>query len=144
MARLDTSVTGSFIEDRDTNVSIGLDLPLHKEYGSSGYFATTKTTVDAVKNNIRNLLLTNRGERVFQPLLGLNLRQFLFEQITPDTVFAIQNDIRDTIQTWLPFVATENIEVEQDQANPNALSVKVTFRIQKVPNALDSVTVRIE
>ena len=97
MARLDNSVTGSFVEDRDTNVSIGLDLPLHKDVGVQGYFASTKTTVEAVKNNIRNLLLTNRGERVFQPLLGLNLRQFLFEQITPDTVFAIQNDIRDTI-----------------------------------------------
>ena len=144
MARLDTSITGSFVEDRDTNVNIGLDLPLHKEYGPNGYFATTKTTVDAVKNNIRNLLLTNRGERVFQPLLGLNLRQFLFEQITPDTIFAIQNDIRDTMQTWLPFVIIENIEVSQDNANPNALNIKVTFAIQQVPNAMDSVTVRIE
>ena len=144
MARIDTSVTGSFVEDRDTNVSIGLDLPLHKEYGHSGYFATTKTTVEAVKNNIRNLLLTNRGERVFQPLLGLNLRQFLFEQITPDTIFAIQNDIRDTMQTWLPFVLIENIEVNQDDASPNVLVIKVEFNIQKVPNAMDSVTVRIE
>ena len=144
MARLDTSVTGSFVEDRDTNVSIGLDLPLHKEHGPSGYFATTKTTVEAVKNNIRNLLLTNRGERVFQPLIGLNLRQFLFEQITPDTVFAIQNDIRDTINLWLPFVLIENIQVDEDKANTNALVVKVDFRIQKVPNALDSVTVRVE
>jgi phage baseplate assembly protein W len=144
MARLDNSVTGSFVEDRDTNVSIGLDLPLHKDVGVQGYFASTKTTVEAVKNNIRNLLLTNRGERVFQPLLGLNLRQFLFEQITPDTVFAIQNDIRDTINLWLPFVLIENIQVDEDKANTNALVVKVDFRIQKVPNALDSVTVRVE
>ena len=144
MARLDNSVTGSFVEDRDTNVSIGLDLPLHKDVGVQGYFASTKTTEEAVKNNIRNLLLTNRGERVFQPLLGLNLRQFLFEQITPDTVFAIQNDIRDTINLWLPFVLIENIQVDEDKANTNALVVKVDFRIQKVPNALDSVTVRVE
>ena len=144
MARLDNSVTGSFVEDRDTNVSIGLDLPLHKDVGVQGYFASTKTTVEALKNNIRNLLLTNRGERVFQPLLGLNLRQFLFEQITPDTVFAIQNDIRDTINLWLPFVLIENIQVDEDKANTNALVVKVDFRIQKVPNALDSVTVRVE
>ena len=144
MARLDNSVTGSFVEDRDTNVSIGLDLPLHKDVGVQGYFASTKTTVEAVKNNIKNLLLTNRGERVFQPLLGLNLRQFLFEQITPDTVFAIQNDIRDTINLWLPFVLIENIQVDEDKANTNALVVKVDFRIQKVPNALDSVTVRVE
>ena len=91
MAILDTNVTGSFVEDRDSNVSIGIDLPFHRENGPSGWFASTKTTVEAVKNNIRNLLLTNRGERVFQPNLGLGLRQFLFEQITPDTIIAIQN-----------------------------------------------------
>ena len=144
MAFLDTNVTGSFVEDRDSAVSIGIDLPFHRDIGPNGWFATTKTTVEAVKNNIRNLLLTNRGERVFQPLLGLNLRQFLFEQITPDTVFAIQNDIRDTINLWLPFVLIENIQVDEDKANTNALVVKVDFRIQKVPNALDSVTVRVE
>ena len=89
MAFLDTNVTGSFVEDRDSHVSIGIDLPFHREIGPSGWFASTKTTVEAVKNNIRNLLLTNRGERVFQPNLGLGLRQFLFEQITPDTIIAV-------------------------------------------------------
>ena len=38
----------------------------------------------------------------------------------------------------------ENIQVDEDKANTNALVVKVDFRIQKVPNALDSVTVRVE
>ena len=144
MARLDTHITGSFVDDKDTNISIGLDLPLRRENGPNGWFATTKTTVDAVKNNIRNLLLTNRGERVFQPLLGLDLKKFLFEQITQDTIFQIQNDIRDTIKLWLPFVVVENIEVKQDETIGNALTIKVTFRIQQVPNALDSVTVEIQ
>ena len=57
MARLDTSIRGSFVEDRDTNVNIGLDLPLHKEYGPNGYFATTKTTVDAVKKILETCYL---------------------------------------------------------------------------------------
>ena len=142
MAFLDTNVTGSFVEDRDSHVSIGIDLPFHREIGPSGWFASTKTTVEAVKNNIRNLLLTNRGERVFQPNLGLGLRQFLFEQITPDTIIAIQNDIRDTLSLWLPFVVIENIVVNQ-QDDFNRIDVKLEFRIQQVPNSLDSITVGI-
>lgn len=142
MAFLDTNVTGSFVEDRDSHVSIGIDLPFHREIGPSGWFASTKTTVEAVKNNIRNLLLTNRGERVFQPNLGLGLRQFLFEQITPDTIIAIQNDIRDTLSLWLPFVVIENIIVNQ-QDDFNRIDVKLEFRIQQVPNSLDSITVGI-
>ena len=142
MAFLDTNVTGSFVEDRDTSVSIGIDLPFHRNIGPNGWFATTKTTVEAVKNNIRNLLLTNRGERVFQPNLGLGLRQFLFEQITPDTIIAIQNDIRDTLSLWLPFVIIENIIVDQKD-NFNRIDVKLEFRIRQVPNSLDSITVGI-
>ena len=143
MARLDTHITGSFVEDKDTNISIGIDLPLRKS-SVDGYFATTKTTVEAVKNNIKNLLLTNRGERVFQPLIGLNLRQFLFEQLTAEVIFEIQNDIRDTMKSWLPFVNIENIIVNEDTTTPNTIQLKVDFSIQKVPNSLDSITVRID
>lgn len=142
MAFLDTNVTGSFVEDRDSAVSIGIDLPFHRDIGPNGWFATTKTTVEAVKNNIRNLLLTNRGERVFQPNLGLGLRQFLFEQITPDTIIAIQNDIRDTLSLWLPFVIIENIIVNQKD-DFNRIDVKLEFTINQVPNSLDSITVGI-
>ena len=49
-----------------------------------GYFETTKTTIDAIKNNIKLLLQTSQGERVFQPNLGMNLRQLLFEPMTED------------------------------------------------------------
>ncbi len=142
MAFLDTNVTGSFIEDSDTSVSIGIDIPFRRDIGPDGFFATTKTTVEAVKNNIRNLLLTNRGERVFQPNLGLGLRQFLFEQITPDTIIAIQNDIRDTLSLWLPFVVIENIIVNQKD-DFNRIDIKLEFRITQVPNSLDSITVGI-
>ena len=43
-----------FIEDNDTNVKIGIDLPIRRDDTSGGYFASTSTTIEAVKNNIRN------------------------------------------------------------------------------------------
>ena len=73
-----------FIEDNDNNIFIGLDLPIRKSHGKQGYFASSKTTIEAVKNNIRNLLNTNQGERLYQPTLGLNLKKYLFEQINDD------------------------------------------------------------
>ena len=42
-----------FIEDRDTNVFIGIDLPFRKSLGVEGYFASTTTTIDALKNDIK-------------------------------------------------------------------------------------------
>ena len=59
-----------FVEDRDNNVFIGIDLPFRKSDGVEGWFASTKTTIEAVKNNIKNLLSTHKGERYLQPNIG--------------------------------------------------------------------------
>ena len=40
--------------DRDENIFVGIDLPFHKSDGVDGYFGSTTTTIQAVKNNIRN------------------------------------------------------------------------------------------
>ena len=63
-----------YIIDNDTNIKVGIDLPIHRGTGADGFFATTSTTIEAVKNNIRNLLQTEEGERFFQPNLGIGLR----------------------------------------------------------------------
>ena len=92
-----------YIVDNDTNVKVGIDLPIRRGDDLDGFFATTSTTIEAVKNNIRNLLNTHRGERVFQPNLGLNLRRLLFEHITSDNLLGVQNAILDQLELWLKY-----------------------------------------
>ena len=134
-----------FVEDRDSRVSVGLDFPVGRQAGDQmGYFATTKTTMDAVKNDVRLLLMTQRGERLFQPFLGMNIRRFLFEQITDDTAIEIENDIVDTFQTWLPFVELQNIEVDLGDQDRNTIKINVTFNIRNAPTDLQSVGVVLE
>ena len=134
-----------FIEDRDTRVSVGLDLPIARQAGDQmGYFATTKTTMDAIKNDIRLLLMTQRGERLFQPLLGMNIRRFLFEQITNDTAVEIENDIVDTFQIWLPFVDLQDIDVDLSDQNRNKIKINITFNVRNAPTELQSVGVVLE
>ena len=134
-----------FVEDRDSRVSVGLDLPIARQAGDQGgYFATTKTTMDAIKNDIRLLLMTERGERLFQPFLGMNIRRFLFEQITDDTAIEIENDIVDTFQTWLPFVELRDIDVDLGDQDRNTISINITFNIRNAPTELQSVGVVLE
>ena len=93
-----------YIADENDNVFIGLNLPIQRSNGIDGYFDSSTTTIEAVKTNIKNLLLTHTGERLMQPNLGLNLRDYLFEQFTDDLLLQIQSEINDTIAFWLPFV----------------------------------------
>jgi phage baseplate assembly protein W len=144
MAIIDPRVN-RFIEDKDTRVRVGLQMPLGRQPGSNdGYFASTKTTMDAVKEDVKLLLLTQQGERLFQPLLGMNIRRFLFEQITENTVVEIENDIVDTFSRWLPFVQLNDIKVDITDQDRNKIKIDVKFNIANAPNDLQSVGVVLE
>ena len=132
-----------FVEDQDTRVSVGIDFPFGRVPNQDGYFKTTKTTIESVKNNIRLLLKTEKGERLFQPNLGLALRRFLFEQINEDTNILIENEVVDTFEKWLPFVEIRELDVNTQPINSdrNQIKIKVTFNIRRAPGSLESVGV---
>ena len=132
-----------FIEDQDTRVSVGIDFPFARVPNQDGYFKTTKTTVESIKNNIRLLLQTEQGERVFQPTLGMGLKRFVFEQINENTSIEIENNIVDVFNTWLPFVELQGIDVNIDPTNQeqNKIKINITFSIKRAPGSLESVGV---
>jgi len=96
-----------------------------------------------VKNNIRNLLNTNQGERLFQPNIGINLRQYLFGQITEETLLQIQESISSTFDFWLPFVQIQNINLKNG-TNANSIVIDILFNIKQDPNTLESVQISID
>ena len=135
-----------FVEDQDTRVSVGIDFPFARVPNQDGYFKTTKTTVESIKNNIRLLLQTQRGERVFQPTLGMGLRRFIFEQINENTSIEIENNIVNVFETWLPFVELNGIDVNIDPTNQeqNKIKINITFSIKRAPGTLESVGIILE
>ena len=133
------------IEDKDTIVSVGLNFPISRAPGNQdGFFSTSKTTIESIKNNIRLLLQTQKGERMFQPNLGMGIRRFLFEQITEDTQVQIENDIVDTFATWLPFVELREINIDLSEQDRNKINIKIVFNIKRAPNTIESVGVVLE
>ena len=132
-----------FIEDQDKRVSVGIEFPFGRVGGGDGYFKSTKTTVESIKNNIRLLLQTHRGERVFQPSLGMNLRSIIFEPLTEEITVQIENNIVDVFSKWLPFVDLRNIVVER-RDDLNQVNINMDFSIRRAPNSLESVQVTFE
>ena len=132
-----------FIEDQDSRGSVGIDFPFNRTAGGNGLFNTTETTIDAIKANIQLLLQTNQGERLFQPNLGVNLRQLLFEQMTEDLQIQIENNIVDVFERWLPFVNLTNINVER-RDDVSQTNINIEFNIRRTPNSLESVQVTFD
>jgi|TARA_B100000073_G_scaffold299133_1_gene264924 phage baseplate assembly protein W len=114
-------------KDLNPDVFIGISLPL--DYGDQGFFNKTRTLLQQTRSNIRNLLLTIRGERLGNPTFGSDLMRLLFEPQNEDLEQAIEESIRASMDEWLPFVKIRNIDVIPSSRNPNLINVRLQFSI---------------
>ena len=128
--------------DDDPDVRIGVNLPFTRD-NKTGWFDQSFTTLDAAKSNLRNLLLTMKGERLMQPNLGIELRSLLFEQIDESTLISIQDTILDSLEFWLPFVEVQDIQILNDdrRTDINQIVVKIIFNIKQNPSTTESVSI---
>lgn len=100
---------------------------------------------DAVKRAVRNLILTNFGERQYDPLYGGNVRALLFENTDDpllDTI--IQSRIEAAINNYEPRAKVESVKVDLNP-DSNALAIKIRFMIvnQRFPVDLEVAIERV-
>ena len=125
--------------DLDPDVTIGLGLPMqHDEV--NGFFPGTSTTLTQTGSNIRNLLLTNKGERVGQPTFGCGLFKVLFEPLTDDLITDVETNIAEAMAEWLPHVTINKLNVEQDEVEVNQLNIDLEFSLDINPQVHDVIT----
>ena len=93
----------------------------------------------AVIRSIKNIVLTDKGERLYQPSLGSDIKKMLFEPMLPATAELISQYIQDAIQQHEPRAKVLDIEVEPDYNN-NLYRVSMTFMII---NKEDPITLNI-
>jgi phage baseplate assembly protein W len=82
----------------------------------------------SVKESIKNLIMTNRGERLFQPDVGCDIRNLLFENFTPDRLIIAKELIRTTLKNYESRAGVIGIDVISGIDN-NDISITITFNI---------------
>jgi len=90
---------------------------------------TTLYDINAVKQSVKNLVLTNRGERPFAPNLGCDITGLLFEPADGFTAVSIKEAITLTLDTYEPRVNLKNIIVTAEPDN-NRYAVEIEFQIK--------------
>lgn len=124
--------------DKNKDKFVGIEFPLGRSV--TGFFNKTKTLQEQTKSNIRNLLLTNKGERVMQPTFGSDLQRLLFEQYSDDLRDRIEESIREALGNWLPYVIVNEVFVIQNEGNPNLIEVSLEYSISIQPDSFDTIT----
>ena len=117
--------------DRNDDKYVGIRFPL--DYSPEGFFYKTKTVLEQSKANLRNLLLTTPGERVFQPNFGSRLKNIVFEQ-GQDIPNRVDEAIRIATDTFLPYINIINVFTIQEQ---NQVNIQVEFSVALNPDVIE-------
>lgn len=101
-----------------------------------------KNNADAIKQSIRNIILTNNYERPFDPSFGSQVSQLLFNNWTPLSKITLQRVIEDAIRNYEPRVILDEIIIN-DRSQNNAIDITINFTIRNV-NSPATMTITLD
>jgi len=126
-------------KDLNPDTYIGLTLPI--SFGRDGDFNRTKKTIKQTKSNIKNLLLTRRGERLGNPTFGSELMSVLFEPMDGDLETKLEEAIRASLSEFLPFVNLLDIKFSRSE---NTISPKIIFTMDIDNTTIEEVNLSLD
>lgn len=97
-----------------------------------------KNDEEAVKESIKNLVLTDTGERLFQPNIGCDVRRQLFNNFTPQTKFSIENSITTTINQYEPRCQLISVDARPSQ-DENSILITIVFNVINIAEPVELV-----
>jgi phage baseplate assembly protein W len=110
--------------DVGQRVAIGVSIPFNQPQ----VFTQTYTTADQIKSDIINFILTSKGERYLQPNFGSNIKQLLFETLTPTSTDNISNLLKDELKSNFPSVQINELTVSPQYDN-NSVFININYSI---------------
>lgn len=130
-----TNITKKALIDTEPDVAVGIKLPMDRPDG--GLFNLSYSTHEQAISNLKNLLLTNIGERLMQPTFGTNIQKYLHQPIQTIEFSNIRRALLSAIQFWLPYITVSECVV--DGYSPNGFvnaeyGVKVYLLIKVTEN----------
>lgn len=128
------------VNDSTTEPEIGLGIDL--SFGNPGVFKTLYTTKDQAKANIRNLLLTRKGERYNLINFGSGLLNVVFQPSTPEIKELIDLEINEALTNWLPYIIVQDLEILTVEDDPTLLhTIKITIKYTVDGFSTDAITI---
>jgi phage baseplate assembly protein W len=118
--------------------AVGFGFPLN----GPAVFVPTYTTREQTKSNLINYLLTNKGERVFNPNFGADLRNLLFENVLDRTTDELQETIQNDINLYFPQVDVKQIQFI-NQPDNNTINFSLTYTIANF-GITDDITILLQ
>ena len=123
-----------------------LGIGINRVSNSNGIFATNYTTLTQAKDNLKNLILTKKGERLQQPEFGCDIWLLVFEQIDGENLEnRIESSILDAVQSWIPNININQIifDYDNNDIDNNRIALDIKFSLISNPNLTETIQVNV-
>ena len=124
--------------DFEPDVALGIDLPMID--GAGAAFKLNYMSIDQAVANAKNLILTDKGERIMLPEFGCNLKSILFDPIDESINENLEVIIKDSFDYWLPYIFINSVIVTNN-ADRNRINILLSISLQD--NKLDTRSIEI-
>ena len=114
-----------------------------QDNNSEGDYFSQSYGVSLIKNNLRQLLLCEKGERIMLPNYGMSLQRYIFEPLDETTYYLIKNDILRTLNTYFSIVNVISLNVYSTGLEANRQQLVVRLTLQLLDNSLDIFDVEV-
>jgi phage baseplate assembly protein W len=112
-----------------TKKEIGIGI----QFMENGVFTSTYTTTSQTKNQLINYILTNPGERFFNPGFGSGIRALLFEPNTD--LDAISDNLKEGIELYVQNIIVKDV-ITTSNTDSNTIFIKISYSINNQQDEL--------
>jgi len=110
------------------NKSININFPFRDS--PKGFFLDLNVTdTAAIKADLMHLIMTNKGERLYLPDFGTDLRKHLFDPMDGITSSEIQTEITEAVRKYIPNLKINSVEIEDESESQYGVVVRVDYTI---------------
>lgn len=113
--------------------AVGIKLPFT---GKTGLFDLSYTTEEQAMSNLKNLVLTRKGERLYHPNFGTTVYDILFENVTDSLFEDVETALREDIEFWMPYLIIDDITASPLQFGDariddvgNGIKLRISVRV---------------
>ena len=120
------------------DTALGITLPIKR--GKTGFFEQAFDSLTQVKSNLINLILTRKGERVFQPSFGSDLHSLVFTQMDEEYEQNVKRAVQSSVNKWMPFLNIVEQTVTRDE-DRNRTLIEATFSLRNNADITETIVV---
>jgi phage baseplate assembly protein W len=132
---LPLSLQDRFTARRSLSDNVYSDFLVNLDFHPETNLLMVNRDIKAINRSIKNLIFTNKYERLFNPGLGSNINSILFQLHLPSTANDLKNLVENMINNYEPRVSLLEVQV-QPFPNQNGYVVKIAYAIKSISDPI--------